>query len=300
MWVLAAAWVVGAGLLSSGCQNTPGVGSDTDSGTPSGTGVVTFADTWETGLTGNGNWKAIQTVASDRFQMVTSPVRHGAHAARVAVRPGDDPIRSSGERSEVLIMTDSSGNSINEGESSGTQYYAFSVRFDSDWQSPAPDTGNGGTWGLIFQLHGPDSLGASPSFGLDATSKLSLNVHAGDISDSANPFRWKKYAFTGNDDLSRGTWIDLVVMIKFAKDATGAVAIWRRDQDQSAFTQVLAVSGIPTLQYSGSGSAVGPHYWKHGYYRGKQPDGGVTNVLWLDDLARGTSFDAVVQAAFGG
>jgi hypothetical protein len=42
---------------------------------------------------------------------------------------------------------------------------------------------------------------------------------------------------------------------------------------------------------------VGPHYWKHGLYRSKQA--AITNVLWLDGLTRGDSFEAVVRGAFG-
>ena len=77
---------------------------------PSG---ISFYTNWEHGINGPANWNSIQIVANDRFQTVTSPFQYGRPAVRVEVRHGDDPINSSGERAEVLIMTDEKGNHIN-------------------------------------------------------------------------------------------------------------------------------------------------------------------------------------------
>ena len=231
-------------------------------------------------------------MAADRFQRVTSPIRKGAYSARVEVRPGDDPINSGGERAEVVSMEDKNGNQINESESSGTQYYAMSIYLPSDWTPPLPDT-HGLIWGLALQLHGPDVLDASPAFGLEVRNRFSLDMEVGDVTRS-NPYGFYEFS---DGSLNLGHWTDFVIRIKYAKDATGSVDIWRRNEGATAFTNVLSVANTPTLQYSPNvnGGAIGNHYWKTGYYRDANS---VTNMLYLDGVTRGTSFDSVVAEAF--
>ncbi len=85
------------------------------------------------------------------------------------------------------------------------------------------------------------------------------------------------------------------MMMTFASTPTGHITVWRRDQGQTAFAQVLDVPNVATLQYQ-SGQAVGDHYWKQGLYRG-----GVnrTDVLWIGPTVRATTFQAAEMAAFG-
>ena len=255
---------------------------------------ITFSGGWENGLLlGQGNWKSAQVVAGDRLQLVTDPVRQGRYSLRVEVRPGDDPIHSSGERAEVLVMTDANGSPINESEASGTQYFAFSVRLDAGWQPPVPE--KNGNWAVVFQLHGPDELKTGPSFAVSVLDHFNIAIHAGDLDSPAKSLQWKSYEFS-DSGLTPGKWVDLVLRIKFAKDFTGSVTVWRRNEGQGGFAQVLLLEDIPTLQYRSSLGPVGAHYWKHGLYRSKQAT--ITNVLWLDGLTRGESFDEVVGAAF--
>jgi Polysaccharide lyase len=256
--------------------------------------AVTFSGGWENGITAKGNWKYIQSMAADRFQRVASPVRQGSYAARVEVRPGDDPIGSSGERAEVLVMTDAAGNAINESLSSGTQYYGFSVRLDSAWTPP--QTGADGNWAIVFQLHGPDVLAASPSVAVSVLKRFSIDCCSGNLDSASQSLRWKSFVLS-DSSLNVGHWVDLVLKITFAVDFTGSIVVWRRNEGQTAFSQVLSVNNIPTLQYKSSVGPVAAHYWKHGLYRSKQTT--VTNVLWLDGLSRADSFDEVVAAAFG-
>lgn len=256
---------------------------------------VSFAGDWEAALTGPGTWRNAQIMAPDRFHRVSDIVRQGRHAARVEVRPGDDPIHSSGERAEVLVMTDNSGKPFFEDESSGTQFYAFSVRLAPDWQSPESDTKNGSKWAIVFQLHGPDSLKTSPSIAVSVQERFAIHLHGGDLDSRETALWHKSYPFK-NETLAPGKWVDLVLKVKFAKDFTGTVDVWRRDEGQIEFAKVLELRDVPTLQYSTAQGGVKPHYWKHGLYRSKQSS--ITNVLWLDGLTRGDSFEAVTRAAF--
>jgi hypothetical protein len=256
--------------------------------------IISFSDGWEHGLTGGpGNWRYIDMMASDRFRQVTDPVRKGQYAVRIEVRPGDDPIDSGGERAEVHVMTDADDYRIDANESGGVQYYAFSVRFAPDWQPIEPRMGD--PWGIVFQLHGPDSLGASQSFSVQVLDQFYIMLHSGDLDSPANSLQWEFYPLS-NSDLNPGHWVDFVVRIKFASDFTGSVHVWRRDEGQADFALVLSVENVPTLQYRSSHGGVGDHYWKHGFYRSEQDT--ITHVLWLDGLTRGNTFDGVVQTAF--
>ena len=255
---------------------------------------ISFSNNWNQGITGSGLWGNVHIVDNDRYQRVTSPIRYSNYSVRVEVRPGDDPIHSSGERAEALIMTDADGNPINENGSSGTQYYAFSVQFDTSWQPP--EEGDTAPWGIIFQLHGPDILGESPSFAIDATDKLGIELTSGDLDSPSESYR--TYQQFSDSSLNIGHWVDFVVKIKFAKDFTGSVDVWRRNEGNIQFIKVLSINNIPTLQYRSSQGGVDDHYWKYGYYRSKQTT--ITSLLFLGGMTRGTTFDNVVASAFPG
>lgn len=260
---------------------------------------ISFLGGWDQGvILGPGAWDSSQWMASDRFQLVTAPVRKGSYAIRVEVRPGDDPINSSGERAEVRNMRDLAGISMWENESSNTQYYATSVYLPADWRPPAGSV-DGSIWGTFLQLHGPDVNHASPVFELGALNRFYLATEVGDLDYCpSDPSRCinKMYSFS-DGSLNLGHWTDFVIRIHFAKSYTGTVDIWRRNEGQTSFTNVLSLSNVPTLQFRSSvnGGAVGDHYWKTGFYRSPET---FTNVLWIDGPVRGDSFDAVVAAAF--
>jgi hypothetical protein len=279
-----------------------GTGSSTPTPTPSGD--VSFSCGWETTILGDGCWDEKNQMASYSIQRVTDHVRKGNYSARFEVRPGDDPIGCTGcgERAEVAEMRITSNNLIQEDDDSGTQYYAFSVRFDENWVSPEEDPVDG-LWSHFFQLHGPDILETSSAFAMDTLNTsnnegISVILHTGDLDDPNNSLQWATYELS-EGSLNKGNWIDFVIKIKWASDFTGSVDVWRRDEGETDFALVLTINNVPTLQYreSVNGGAVGSHYWKHGFYRPVQP-GSVINILWLDGMSRGDTFDAVVGAAF--
>lgn len=245
---------------------------------------------WPNGTIGKGAWAGSQIVAADRFQMVAGAGKNGRTAAQVVVRPGDDPISDTGERSEVYAMMDASGNMILESESSGTQFYGFSIKLDEGLKGPDLKH-SGGYWNIVAQLHGPNSLNTSPIFALNATDQYYGYLYAGDLDSDSKSVG--KALMLSDSSLQPGKWVDWIVMLPFAK-ANGAAAIWRRNEGETAFRQVFSEERIPTLQYRSSvnGGAVDPaSYWKHGLYRPK----GLThtNRLWLGGMARSTTFDAV-------
>src|SRR5262245_55225529 len=82
--------------------------------------------------TGNvSQWSGNQSVAGG-VTVVKSPLRDGSYSAKFVVKPGDDPINSTGERNELLR------NGLNTTE--GTeQWYGWSAFFPSDFKG-APNT----------------------------------------------------------------------------------------------------------------------------------------------------------------
>jgi hypothetical protein len=236
-------------------------------------------------------WKYPQVMSSDRFKVVTTPVRHGKYSAQITVKSGDDPINSSGERSEYAYMMQN-GTAVSETLSSGTKYYAISVMLASNWQPPATESGNG-NWGILFQLHGPDSYSASPAFALRATTCFDIALNGGDLTFTKGVPTTYKLSSGG---LNKGQWVDFVVGVKWAQDTTGSVTVWRRDQSATGFTTVLNLSNVATLQYKNSTTAAA-HYWKTGFYRSTSS---FTNKLWLGPMSRADTFQDAVTTAWGG
>jgi hypothetical protein len=253
-----------------------------------------FSDPWETGLVGNGLWRDYHVVSSDRFTRVTDIKRKGNYAVRVEVRPGDQPDGDSGNRNEVVDMTDWRGSNIRENTRSGTVYYGFSIRLDASYQTPVEHGEGAGTWAIVLQLHGPDELSASPVFSFNALDTFQVFTRPGNLDLGAEIV---KYNLSENG-LNKGNWVDFVIKIVFAKDTTGSFQVWRRDEGESDFTSVLSVANVSTLQYKNSvnGGAVGEHYWCHGLYEPEQTT--ITNILWLDGITRDSSYASVVAKAF--
>jgi hypothetical protein len=301
-----------------------GNGAGTDAGSPTNTGricpMVAAGDHESYGLPATkslpagvsamtnwtmnpaaGGWNGSQIVDACRYEVDPDgfKTQHGFPAVRVEVDPGDDPLDlgEGTERAEDLDFQTAAGTVINENDSSGTQYFATSYFFPKTWAGTQL-SGDGNSWSIVLQLHGPDSVGASPAFSLSAAKSTAsgpevygIGTNVGAItSGCCGP------SYTMKDDSIRlGIWTDFVILMTFASTPTGHLTVWRRDQGQSGFTQEVDVPNVATLQYT-SGQPVGDHYWKQGLYRG-----GVmrTDVYWLGRIVRGSSFAAVEEAAFG-
>jgi hypothetical protein len=242
---------------------------------------------------------------------------------------------ANGERAEVVDMTEARGALIREDGQSGTHFYGFSVRLEPNWRSPFGSRDvrgrppaeycrrNDGSvakyaWGAVVQLHGPDDLlgpgrSISPAFGFavtgpEAYNLFSIGTLAGPVNPSS-PYDNERQYRLSEADLRPGKWVDFILEIRWAGDASGHIRAWRRDEEDSDFApvqfiQVYPTRGAspvttlqgPTLQYVGGVQNIQPHYWKHGFYRARCP--GVTNTLWIDGMTRGSSYAAVRNSAF--
>lgn len=231
-------------------------------------------------LTGAGEWSNKQVMRSDSYKIVTDIVRTGNYAARVEVRPGDNPLSccAGSERAEMHTLSKSDWTDMFETPASGTKYFGFSVRLAEDFQVPE--------WSVLFQLHGPDNLNTNPSVAIDLLGENFVFANRGG-NITAQGSTNQHYTIS---PIVRGQWVDFIVKIKFAGDSTGAVTIWQRVEGQTTFTQVLDLPTIATLQHAGG--AIGNHYWKFGYYR---KAANFTNVLWNDGFVRADSFEEILN-----
>jgi hypothetical protein len=223
---------------------------------------------------------------------------HGMAAARLEVQPADDPLAlgENTERAECLTFQDASGKTITESAASGTQYYATSYYFSTSWaatfypwsvfETPGSTwpygtssdcSGGSGndcnSWSFVMQFYGWGGLAAaSTAPGQPQTMWLDLGG--------------QKQSFSDGGQIVVGAWLDLVIEVSWS---SGAVSVWRRNEGQPNFAQV--VSATPP-------APTGSVYEKQGLYRGGTVNGR-TDVLWVGPTARGSSFSAVEQAAFG-
>jgi hypothetical protein len=178
--------------------------------------------------TGNiSQWSKAQMVASDRLQVVSSPVREGKHALRAEVRQGDDPINASGNRAE-LVWTQPE-------EEGNDRYYSWSTMWPADYPSEA-------TWQLFTQWHHSGNNGSPPLEMYVNGENMNLRVEAQNVI-------WTQ-------PLERGKWHDFVLHVKWSSDpAVGFVEIWYDGK------QVLKKTSAATM-YPGM-----VNYLKQGLYR---------------------------------
>ncbi|MES2962444.1 MAG: heparin lyase I family protein [Bdellovibrionota bacterium] len=249
--------------------------------------TVTFSADWSVDAM-KGGWSTLQAVRGSSIA-ANSTTWHGLTSARVEVRPGDDPLGTTGERAEVAVMKNRGKPSF-ENAASGTVYFAVSYKLPTDWRA------NTSGWSIVFALQGPDSLAYSPALALNADDAYSLTIHAGDLRSNTAPGSFHDLAFS-DPNLNLGKWSDFIIGVVFSPTASGSVTVWRRNEGQASFVRVAEVTGIATLQYNGAVSAiVEDHYWKQGLFRS---DASFTNVLWMGPTARGGSFKSVERTAFG-
>jgi polysaccharide lyase-like protein len=245
---------------------------------------ISFATDWT--HSENGGWFGVQVVDRCRMRPDNGFLTwHGMAAVRVEVQPNDDPLalNANSERAEVLFMQDVKGNPLKETAQSGTQYYATSYYFPENWQGqqlpwsafPATDcTARGqnqcNSWSFVWQF-----------LGWGAMSAAQMSVRG------PQEYRFNGARFVDGGRIALGKWSDFVFSVEWS---TGFYKVWRREEGETNFTHVL--SGIAAVP------AGKEFYVKQGLYRGGNVNGR-TDVLWIGPTARGESFAAVEQQAFG-
>lgn len=223
---------------------------------------------------------------------------HNLSALRIEVDPHNDPLAlgENTEREEAAMMQNGSG-IINENTSSGIQFYALSYYFPTTWAATAypysvfeaagsswPNgftsdcsSGDGNqcnSWSFVMQFYPWGALAAaSTSIGGPQTYQMNLGG--------------KSFTFSDGGAIALGKWTDFVFKVDWG---SGTINIWRRDQGQTQFTQVVtdAIAGPPS----------GNIYFKQGLYRGGNVNGR-SDVYWAGPTVRGSSFAGVEMQAFG-
>jgi len=259
-------------LTSSALPAPPTAGAD-----------VSFRTDWSS-MPRGGGFNRTQIMNACRMQPDGTQTAHAMPAVRVEVRPGDDPLAlgADSERAEVLIMQDPSG-PIYESAASGTQYYATSYYFPATWDGTFL-RGDSNSWSFVMQFHG---TGSGLPGGLSAGRHTASGPQMYQLQGVGQTYD------LSNGGISLGQWTDFIFGYTWAATATGHITVFRRDEGQAKFTQVLDVANVVTMP-----SASETYYWKQGLYRGGDVAGRI-DVFWFGPTARAESFAAVEMAAFG-
>ena len=214
--------------------------STSGTGTSTATGVVWRGD-FETG--DRSQWSKTQMVSSDRLQVVPSPVRQGKYAIKVTVRQGDNPISASGNRNELVRMTN---------EKEGDEYfYRWSTMFASDYPSAK-------TWQLFTQWHHSGNTGSPPVEFYVNGETIYLRVNGSTVVWST--------------PLVRGQWQDFIFHVKWSSNpGVGFVELYRNGQ-------LVLPKRYAATMYAGQ-----TNYLKVGLYRNSTivPVGVVYHDGWI-------------------
>lgn len=234
---------------------------------------------------GTRNSYDLHAVSPARFEIQNDVARKKGRVARFTVMPGDSFRNTTGEHSEVVLGTWRDTSPFRVTGNEGVEYYRISVRLDENWKSPERN-GQGFYWGTFFQLHGPNEYKAPPAVALHAEDKFALFVLAGDLDKKVGGRR-----FLTRSELNLGKWVDFVLAVKWAPDASGWISVFRRDQGEDEWEKVADIKSLATLQFKGA-DPVGPHYWKAGFYRSESQH---ANTLWLGPIIRSKSFEEAAR-----
>ncbi|WP_426757019.1 polysaccharide lyase [Myxococcus sp. Y35] len=159
---------------------------------------VVWRGDFETGNT--SQWTRSQSVANSRLQVVTDVVREGRYALKATVRQGDDPIGASGNRNELLYISQEQTNS--------TWFYKWSTLFPADY--PLDDG-----WQVFAQWHQEGCCGSPPLEFYVRGEEMFMRV-----GGASGKVLWTA-------PLRRGDWNDFVLEVKWSPNAkTGHVQLW--------------------------------------------------------------------------
>lgn len=202
-------------------------------------------------------WSRAQSVADDRLQVVSDVTREGSKALKVTVRQGDNPIAASGNRNEVLYLTE---------EAQGSEYYY-------KWSTLFPDNYPiANTWQLFAQWHQEGCCGSPPLEFYVVGQEMFLRAGGSD----------GKIIWSG--PLVRGQWNDFVLHVKWSSDSrVGFVELYKDGK-------LAAPKTYAATQFGGE-----RNYLKLGLYRDNSIS--QVGVVYHDGFAMGTTLDDVMPPA---
>jgi hypothetical protein len=237
---------------------------------------------WETGDTSQVSGLECPSQAAD-FSIVQSPVRQGRYAAHFHLDSSSEPWSNGWPRC-LSTLYDS-------GETAGDdEWYGFSL------YTPAP------FGGLVWELHQPQSLYSLRGCGLaplalfaeeaSGESGLYFRLATGDCVNGGWSHQDLNIPLRNLDPVPTGTWVDVVVHVRFSESDDGLVQVWDRYGGRP-YAIDLERTGVPTTQYC---SSCGIHdvrlYQEAGLYAPPLQPGDRADV-YLDAFRRGQSFAAV-------
>lgn len=135
-------------------------------------------------------------VSADRLQVMRDPVAQGEYALKVTVVQGDNPNGASGNRNEMVKMT-------NDPEGS-EYYYSWSTFFPNDYPSV-------NTWQVFAQWHHPTCCGSPPIAFYTYGDQIRLDMGATGDYRGFTPW-WTP--------LIRGRWSKFTAHIHWSADAS--------------------------------------------------------------------------------
>jgi uncharacterized protein (TIGR03382 family) len=221
--------------------------------------IASAATVWKGDFeTGNlSQWSRAQSVAADRLQVVSDVVREGSKALKVTVRKGDNPIAASGNRNEVLYLTQ---------EPPGSEYYyKWSTLFPEDYPSA-------NTWQLFAQWHQDGCCGSPPLEFYVVGEEMFLRV-----GGSNGKVVWR-------GPLVRGSWNDFVLRVKWSSNPKEGFVEMYKD-GELAVPKTMAAT-----QFNGE-----RNYLKLGLYRDNSIS--QVGVVYHDGFTMGTTLEDVMPPA---
>jgi uncharacterized protein (TIGR03382 family) len=193
-------------------------------------------------------------MAPDRLQVVSDVVREGSYALRATVYQGDDPIQASGNRNEMVYVTD---------EAPGSEYfYKWSTLFPENFASNA-------RWQVFAQWHQQGCCGSPPLEFFVVGEEMFLRV--GGLNGK---ILWRA-------PLERGRWHDFVLHVKWSSDSREGFVEMYKD-GKLAVPQTMAAT-----QFGGD-----RNYLKLGLYRDSRISS--VGVVYHDGFAMGTHLHDVM------
>lgn len=262
------------------------------------------------------------------FDCGTNTPANDTSGTAILYSEGDNPIHSSGQRNELMEMLNSSNVAIREVAGATAYYFATSVYLPTDWVDPDKHPY---AWAIPFQCHADDNYvsGEGPNVSIqlltsNSNANISVCTEGGRASDWVNPSTGlvdpskhfqQQIQVTGgtySDGSAQptkadclGKWLDICFRVVFQPDNTGSIQVWSRlnGWNNSKVLKLSSDTASPvataTLWYDqnqGSATAVQPHYWKRGLYRG--PSLG-TSTLYMGPVGRASNMADACWAAFG-